>query len=96
MKKLSFSGFCLFFLLSVCSFYLGYRQRNHVLNRTEAIIYLPEITVKSTPNDSGSDLFIIHEGLKVKVIEKQENHYRIILNDGKSQGWIPRKSAEII
>jgi hypothetical protein len=96
IRKLSFSGFCLFILLSVTSFYLGYRQRNQTLNRSEAIIYSQEVVVKSTPNNSGSDLFIIHEGLKVRIIDKQENYYRIILDDGKSQGWIPRESAEII
>jgi tetratricopeptide (TPR) repeat protein len=96
IRKLSFSGFCLFILLSSASFYLGYRQRNQALNRSEAIIYSPEVMVKSTPNNSGSDLFIIHEGLKVKIIDKQPDYFRIILNDGKSQGWIPRKSAEII
>jgi tetratricopeptide (TPR) repeat protein len=96
IRKLSFTGFCLFIFLSFASFYLGYRQRNQVLNRSEAIIYSQEVTVKSTPNNSGSDLFIIHEGLKVRIIDKQGNYYRIILDDGKSQGWIPRESAEII
>ncbi|MDR1581709.1 MAG: tetratricopeptide repeat protein [Prevotellaceae bacterium] len=96
IRKLSFSGFCLFILLSGMSLYFGYRQRNQTLNRSEAIVYSSEIVVKSTPNNSGSDLFIIHEGLKVKIIDKQGNYYRIILNDGKSQGWIPRESVEII
>jgi tetratricopeptide (TPR) repeat protein len=96
IRKLSFTGFCLFILLSVTSFYLGYRQRSRALNRSEAIIYSSEVVVKSTPNNSGSDLFIIHEGLKVRIIDKQGNYYRIILDDGKSQGWIPRESAEII
>jgi hypothetical protein len=94
--KMSFAGFCFLFFFFVTSFYLGYRQRNQALNRSEAIIYASEVVVKSTPNDSGSDLFIIHEGLKVRIIDKQSNYYRIILDDGKSQGWIPRESAEII
>jgi tetratricopeptide (TPR) repeat protein len=96
IRKLAFAGVCLCFVLSSASFYLGSRQRKQTLNRSEAIIYSPEITVKSTPNDSGSDLFIIHEGLKVQIIEKQGNYYRIMLGDRKSQGWIPRESAEII
>jgi tetratricopeptide (TPR) repeat protein len=96
IRNLSFTGFCLFMLLSITTFYLGYRQRNQALNRSEAIIYSSEVVVKSTPNNSGSDLFIIHEGLKVKIIDKQGNYYRIILDDNKSQGWIPRESAEII
>ncbi|MDR1339876.1 MAG: hypothetical protein LBK58_07490 [Prevotellaceae bacterium] len=95
-RKLSFTGFCLCILLGGASFYLGYRQRTQALNRSEAIIYSSEIVVKSTPNNSGPDLFIIHEGLKVRIIDRQGNYYRIILNDGKSQGWIPRESAEII
>jgi tetratricopeptide (TPR) repeat protein len=96
VRKVSLIGFCLFVLLIMISCYLGYRQRNQTLNRSEAIIYSPEVVVKSAPNNSGADLFIIHEGLKVRIIEKQGNYYRIILDDGKSQGWIPRENAEII
>ncbi|MDR2467055.1 MAG: tetratricopeptide repeat protein [Prevotellaceae bacterium] len=95
-RKLTFAGFALLVLLGGASFFFGYRQRAGILNRSEAVIYAAEVTVKSTPGDSGADLFIIHEGLKVRVIEKQGNYYRIILNDGKSQGWIPRESAGII
>jgi tetratricopeptide (TPR) repeat protein len=94
--KLLFAGLCLSIFIGASSLYLGYRQRGQMLNRMEAIIYSPEVTVKSTPGNSGADLFIIHEGLKVKIIEKQGNYYRIMLKDGKSQGWIPRESAEII
>ena len=95
-RKLTFAGFAFLIMLGGASFYLGYRQRVGILDRSEAVIYAAEITVRSTPGDSGADLFIIHEGLKVRVIDKQGNYYRIILNDGKSQGWIPRDSAGII
>jgi tetratricopeptide (TPR) repeat protein len=94
-RKLVFSGICLFFILCLASSYFAWRQRNSVLSRGEAVVTSDEVMVKSAPN-SGSDLFLIHEGLKVKILDKQNNCYRIILNDGKSQGWIPREDAEII
>jgi len=96
IKKLSFASLCLCLLLTMSSFYLGYRQRAQILNKTEAIIFAKEVKVKSAPGNTGSDLFTIHEGLKVNIIEKQSDYYRIILDDGKSQGWISRDVAEII
>jgi tetratricopeptide (TPR) repeat protein len=96
IRKLSFAGFCLFAVLTFASFCFGYRQRSQALNRSEAVVYSSEVVVKSSPGNSGSDLFVIHEGLKVRIIDRQGNYYRIMLEDGKSQGWIPRESAEII
>ena len=95
-KKLSLLGACLLSLIMGASFFLGTRNRNLRTSNDQAIIYKPVVTVKSAPDLSGADLFIIHEGLKVKVIESQTGWIRIMLYDGKSQGWIPKESLQII
>jgi tetratricopeptide (TPR) repeat protein len=60
-----------------------------------AIIMPDETVVRSTPDASGVESFIIHEGLKIEILESREQYYHIRLADGKS-GWIQRSSAERI
>jgi SH3-like domain-containing protein len=47
--------------------------------------------VESSPDESGTDLFLIHEGTKVNVKESVGEWTRIKLSDGK-EGWVPTSS----
>ena len=43
------------------------QQKKNLLIRNDAIIMLPSVIVRSTPDESGTSLFILHEGRKVSV-----------------------------
>jgi hypothetical protein len=66
-----------------------------VHNSHKAIIFSPQISGKSSPDNSGTDLFILHEGTKVTTGEKVGDWYEIRLSDG-NKGWIPTESMQII
>ena len=52
--------------------------------------------VKSSPSsDKSTDLFILHEGTKVKILEKTGSWTNISLADGR-QGWIKTLDIEEI
>jgi hypothetical protein len=51
------------------------------------IIISPSVLVRSTPNDSGTELFVLHEGSKVTVSEEVTGWYNIRIVDGR-EGWI--------
>ncbi len=51
------------------------------------IIVESSVTVKSSPDKSSKDEFILHEGLKVRLEDKVDNWVKIRLDDGKI-GWI--------
>jgi uncharacterized protein YgiM (DUF1202 family) len=54
------------------------------------------VNVKSTPSENGTDLFVIHEGTKVTIIDPTMKGWKEIrLDDGK-KGWIPTGSIEEI
>jgi len=56
----------------------------------------PSVTVRSTPSDEGTSLFIIHEGRKVTIKDNSMKEWKeIMLEDGKV-GWIPVSAIEII
>ena len=64
-KKSRFHFCHMFFWQSVYSLtFLLLNKMAELLNRDSAIIIAPSVTVKSTPNQSGTDLFILHEGRK--------------------------------
>ena len=61
-----------------------------------AIVMRPVSAVKSSPSaESSQDLFVLHEGTKVKVLDQVGNWNNIELADGR-QGWIPSSDIELI
>jgi SH3-like domain-containing protein len=53
------------------------------------------VAVKSSPSDSGKDLFVLHGGTKVKVIDSVGDWYEIRIADG-NMGWILKETMEKI
>ncbi len=84
-----------FMVLSLSSFSFASRNRSLVYNSHKAIITMPQISGKSSPDKSGTDLFILHEGTKVTVDDKVGDWYEIRLSDG-NKGWIPVNSIALI
>lgn len=96
MRKISFSFSVFFLLLSILSFIFATTQMGNLKERDTAIIMSPSVTVKSTPTSAGTDLFIIHEGRKVKILDSSMKEWvEIRLEDGNT-GWIPVNVMEII
>lgn len=62
-------------------------------NQKEAIVFEATLPVKSSPEESGIDLFVIHEGLKVQIIDQLTGWKEIKIANG-SKGWV--KSQTII
>lgn len=60
-----------------------------------AIIFASESRVKADPNQTSEELFRLHEGTKVQVIETYNDWKKIELSD-KSVGWIPLKDIKLL
>ena len=61
-----------------------------------AIIMSSAVSVKSTPAQNGTDLFILHEGTRVDIIDDQMQQWRQVrVADGK-EGWIESQKIETI
>ncbi|NDV64419.1 tetratricopeptide repeat protein [Bacteroides sp. 224] len=96
LKKLGFIGGIVFLLFTICSNSFASYQKNILLNRNTAIVVTPSVTVRSTPDGSGTSLFILHEGRKVKIKDNSMKTWKeITLEDGKV-GWIAASDIEII
>lgn len=96
LKKVGFIAAVLFLVVCVCANIFAGEQKNKVIDRKSAIVMEPTITVKSTPNESGTDLFVLHEGTKVYIEDNSMKGWKEIrLEDGK-EGWLPTTSIEVI
>ncbi len=69
-----------------------YRTKTSPLS---GIIFEPAVKVKSTPDENGTDLFILHQGTKVGLGEKLNEWIEIRLSDGNT-GWLPASVIEVI
>ncbi|MGD0341004.1 MAG: SH3 domain-containing protein [Bacteroidales bacterium] len=95
LKVLGFWLALLLIIVSLSALAFSARNRQLVHNSHKAIIFSPQISGKSSPDNSGTDLFVLHEGTKVTTGEKVGDWYEIRLSDG-NKGWIPAGSIQII
>jgi len=95
MRKLSFWAGMVLILIGIGAFTLTYTKYDIQSKHLEAIVFDPTITVKSSPNQLGKDLFVIHEGTKVFIIEEINDWCNINIVNG-SEGWLPSKSIKRI
>lgn len=95
-KKVGFSASVLLLVVTVLSNVFASQQKNFLTERNDAIILSPSVTVRSTPSESGTSLFILHEGRKVEIKDNSMREWKEIrLEDGKV-GWVPASSVEVI
>ncbi len=96
MRKAGFFAGVAFILLFAVANLFAYQQKKELLNRTGAIVISSAVPVKSTPSNSGTDLFILHEGTKVEITDGSMRGWKEIrVADGK-EGWIETSKIEII
>ena len=96
LKKAGFISGIVFLVVTILANVFASQQKDGLMNRNSAIVMNPSVTVRSTPSESGTSLFILHEGHKVDVKDGSMKDWKEIrLEDGKV-GWVPASAIEII
>jgi tetratricopeptide (TPR) repeat protein len=80
------------FLFSLAVFFA---RVNDVTRKDDAIVRAPVVNVKNSPDEKSSDAFVLHGGVKVRIIDRLGTWSKIRLMDGK-QGWMPGSAFEVI
>lgn len=96
LRKIGFFGAALAIFMFFVGNLLAWQQKHNMVSQKGAIIMGSAVNVKSTPANNGTDLFILHEGTKVTIIDETMRDWKEVrVADGK-QGWIEAKQIEII
>ena len=88
LKRISFWIGILAIIFSGFTFSMAAQQKSKINKRNHAIVFCPRVTVKSSPTKTGTDLFLIYEGLKIEVTDSLNTWNEIKLADG-NKGWCP-------
>ena len=94
-RKVLFSAGLLSIVIAVICLFFANQKSAEELNRDNAIVYKPSVYVKSSPDEKSTDLFILHEGTKLKVLDSVGGWKKIKLANGNI-GWILEKTIEVI
>ncbi len=88
VRRISFISGIIVLILSGFTFSFSAQQKKKIDQRNQAIVFCPRVTVKSSPSKTGTDLFLIYEGLKVQITDSVSTWKEIKLVDG-NEGWLP-------
>ncbi|MGB2128362.1 MAG: tetratricopeptide repeat protein [Flavicella sp.] len=86
-KRLYFIGSTVGLFLLIFSLSFSISQYNTTQNTSEAILFEAKVGVKSAPSQISEEVFELHEGTKVKIIDRVDVWLQIKLEDGK-KGWL--------
>jgi tetratricopeptide (TPR) repeat protein len=86
-KRLYFVTSILSFIVLITLLFITYNQYNTSKNNIEAIVFVEKTEVRNAPTLNSEEVFTLHEGTKVLVLDAIDNWKKIKLADGKI-GWI--------
>lgn len=82
-------------IIAIFSLIFASKESKRYIKQPEAIVMQSVVNAKGTPDESGTSLFVIHEGLKVAVTDRVGSWVEIKLPNGE-KGWVEASSIEII
>ena len=93
LKKLFFVTSIILLFLSVSSLIFSFSQKKNLAAHHTGIVFSPTVNIKSSPDEQGTNLMIIHEGIKVTIADSLQNWYNVILPDG-NEGWLKKSDLK--
>ncbi|MBU1299518.1 MAG: tetratricopeptide repeat protein [Bacteroidetes bacterium] len=95
IRRLFFFTSSIIVFITIFCLFFGYQQYQTETSQNSAIVFFPSVSIKSSPDERGTDLFILHEGVKIEILDAVGDWKKFKLADGKI-GWLPDTAIEII
>jgi tetratricopeptide (TPR) repeat protein len=86
-KLMYFNSSIISFIVFVITLFFAIENYNYVQKNRTAIIFKPKVEIKDAPSSNAEEVFELHEGTKVLVLDELDNWKKIKIADGKT-GWI--------
>ena len=95
-RKWGFFGGVVVLILLIFTLLFASWQKRDYLRADDAVVMRPVVSVKSAPSQMDTkDLFILHEGTCVQVLDSVGEWCDVRLSDGR-EGWLKSSEVEII
>ncbi|MEG2318855.1 MAG: tetratricopeptide repeat protein [Mucinivorans sp.] len=95
LRKLGFAGAIVGSILFVVAIAYAQTALSRQKAQDSAIVMNTAAPVKSSPSDGGKDIFVLHEGTSVQVLQTVGTWSEIRIEDG-NKGWIASSAIEQI
>ncbi|MDR1345072.1 MAG: tetratricopeptide repeat protein [Bacteroidales bacterium] len=95
LRKTGGTLFLISFLVGIFTGIFAAREKTRYIRQPEAIITEKVVSAQSAPTHNGKELFVIHEGLKIAIINYSGSYLEIRLPNGE-KGWILAEAAVVI
>jgi tetratricopeptide (TPR) repeat protein len=86
-KQTFFFGGIVAVLSGLITMFFASSQLNYFSSHHQAIVFSKVVSVKSEPMANSKNLFVIHEGTKIDVLENSDSWARVRLANG-NEGWM--------
>lgn len=95
LRKTGFYGTLVAGLLFVCATWFAAADRREMLDDSQAVVTAASVAVKSSPDKSATDLFVLHEGTVVRIADRLGEWCEVVIGDGK-KGWLESRKIEVV
>jgi len=94
-KQIGFWLAIIFFVCSSITFSISQSRHNDITEKYSGVIIATSVEIKNAPAESGTKLFILHEGTVVSSFEINGDWVKVELTKEKV-GWVKKSSLEFI
>ncbi len=94
-RKIGFFGAIVSLLLFIITTSFAVTERRHATSPDEAIVMRASVSVKAAPEKNATDMFVLHEGTKVRVGNQIDGWIEVTIADG-NKGWLEARTIEMI
>lgn len=95
LKRLGIIGGISLWVITLIFISISYLQFSVASSDDYGILFEPSIEVRNDPSDAASIAFVLHEGSKLRILDANENWYKISFGEEKV-GWLPKESIKLI
>lgn len=92
-RKVGFYSGLVMLFFTICSLGFSISSSEDEYESDSAVVINVAAPIKSSPSVGGKDIFILHEGAVVKVLQDLDGYSEIELSDG-NKGWIASSAIE--
>ncbi|MGY0407223.1 MAG: tetratricopeptide repeat protein [Polaribacter sp.] len=94
-KRVYFTTSVISFIIFIVAVFITYQQFNYVKKHKEAIVFAKKTEVRNAPTLNSEEVFVLHEGTKVTILDAIDDWKKIKLADGKL-GWIIASEIKLL